>query len=220
MQAPNLPGLNPDQTKQLYHFLTNLTNNGTTKPSEAEVNTANMAGMFSSLAAARTSNATCFTCQLGNDVWILDSGASDHMSYDASFLHDLRPLDSPITVSLPNGQKVQVSHCDTLKLNSWIELRNVLLVPQFKYNLLSVKQLARQLNCYVIFSEETCSLQGLSLRRPVVVGKEAFGLYLLDRTWVKEVQPVADQTFHSASCNKKSFIAACKQNSKHVSFDI
>jgi len=62
-------------------------------------------------------------------VWILDSRASDHMSYDASFLHGLRPLDTLITVSLPNGQRVQVSHCGTLKLNSWIEIENVLLVP-------------------------------------------------------------------------------------------
>jgi len=87
VQAPNLPGLNPDQTKQLYQFLSNLTNNGTTKSGEPEVNTTNMTGIFSSLTATRTSNAICFTCQLGKDVWILDSGASDHMSYDASFLH-------------------------------------------------------------------------------------------------------------------------------------
>ena len=217
MQTPHLPGLNPEQTKQLYQFLSNLTTNGATKPSELEMNATNMEGIFSSLTDASISNAICLTCQLGSDIWILDSGASDHMSYDARFLHGLRSLDTPITVSLPNGQKVQVSHCGTLKLKNWIELKNVLLVPQFQYNLLSVKQLARQLQCDVIFSEETCSLQGLSLRRPVVVGKEAFGLYLLDRNLVKEVQPMTDHALHSASCNNQAFTTVCNQGTKSFS---
>ena len=102
-----------------------------------------MASMFSSLTTACNFNAICFSYQQGNNVWILDSRASDHMSYDANFLHNLRPLDAPVTVSLPNGQRVKVSHCGTLNLNNWIELENVRLVPHFKYNLLSVKQLAR-----------------------------------------------------------------------------
>ena len=110
------------------------------------------------------------------------------MSYDAKFLHNLKSLDTPIAVSLPNGQRVQVSHYGTLKLNEQIELQSVLLVPYFKYNLLSVKKLTNQLHCDVIFLEAFCSLQGPSLKRPVVVGKEACGLYLLDKTLVKEVQ--------------------------------
>ena len=120
MQTPNLPGLNPEQTKQLYQYLANLTTNGATKASDLEMNATNMAGIFSSITAASISNARCFTCQLGNDIWILDSGASDHMSYDARSLHGLRSLDTPIIVSLPNGQQVQVSDCGTLKLNNWI----------------------------------------------------------------------------------------------------
>jgi len=220
VQTPNLPGLNPDQTKQLYQYLANLTSNGATKSSDLEINAANMAGISSSITAASISNAKCLTSQLGNDIWILDSGASDHMSHDAKLLHDLKSLVHPITVSLPNGQQVQVSHCGILKLNNSIELENVLLVPQFKYNLLSVKQLAKQLHCNVIFSEETCSLQGLSLRRPVVVGKEVFGLYLLDKHLVKEVQLMADHAFCSVFCKSQSFTAACNQGSKHVSFGI
>ena len=106
---------------------------------------------------------------------------------DVKFLHDLRLLDTPIHVSLPNGQKVQVTQYGTLKLNDWIELHHVLLVPHFKYNLLSVKQLARQLHCDVVFSETLCTLQDPSLKRPVVVGKEAFGLYLLEKNQVKGV---------------------------------
>jgi len=74
------------------------------------------------------------------------------MSYDAQILHDLRVLDTPISVFVHNEQRVQVTHYAKLRLNDWIELPYVLLVPYFKYNLLSVKQLTRQLHCNVIFS--------------------------------------------------------------------
>jgi len=109
-QPPTLPGLNPEQCKQLYQFLSNLTNTSTPKANDSEENTANMAGIFSSLIHSYDFRAICMSCQLKGDIWILDSGASDHMSYDAKYLHNLKPLDTPITVSLPNGQKVQVSH--------------------------------------------------------------------------------------------------------------
>ena len=223
IQTSTLPGLNPDQSKQLYQFLANLTSGNTSKSSEPEVNTANMAGICSSMTAVHHTNVICFTCQLGNDAWIIDSGASDHMSYDANFLHDLRLLDTPIHVSLPNGQKVQVSQYGTLKLNDWIELHHVLLVPHFKYNLLSVKQLAKQLHCDVIFSETLCTLQGPSLKRPVVVGKEAFGLYLLEKNQVKGVQQLSAHI--SNFCNDSSVLGKsvntiCNQSSRSISFDI
>ena len=99
----------------------------------------------------QNTNVICCSCRLGNDTWILDSGASDHMSYDANILHDLKMLETPISISFCNDHKVQVTHNGKLRLNNWIELHHVLLIPYFKYNLLSVKQLTRQLQCDVIF---------------------------------------------------------------------
>jgi len=83
---------------------------------------ANMVGISSILSTTYNANTICCSCQLGNDTWILDSGASDHMSYDANILHDLKMFETPISVSLPNGHKVQVSHSGKLRLNNWIEL--------------------------------------------------------------------------------------------------
>ena len=101
--------------------------------------------------------------QARNDTWILDSGVSDHMSFDVSGLHDLQLLDNPVSVSLPNGYKVQVTHSRKLKINDNLTLNHVLLVSHFKYNLLSIKRLASQLYYSVTFSKELCILQGLSL---------------------------------------------------------
>lgn len=68
-----------------------------------------------------------------------------------------------------------------MRLSDWLELHNVLLVPHFKYNVLSIERLASQLHCEVTFSEDLCALHGPSLKRPLVVGKEAFGLYPVDK---------------------------------------
>jgi len=50
------------------------------------------------------SNTHCL-CALENDVWILDSGASEHMCSEKLVLHDLCPLREPILVNLPNGSQ-------------------------------------------------------------------------------------------------------------------
>ena len=89
----------------------------------------NMAGISYILPNTYNTNVICCSCQLENDTWILDFGASDHMSYDPNILHDLKMLENPISVSLPNGHKVQVTHSGKLRLNAWIELLHVLLIP-------------------------------------------------------------------------------------------
>ena len=103
------------------------------------------------------------------------------MSFDISALHNLRSLDIPVLVSLPDGTKVQVNHSGKLRLHDDLELHHVLLVPHFKYNLLSVKRLANQLHCEVVFTNSLCLLQDPSPKRPVVIGRESFGLYILDK---------------------------------------
>jgi len=104
-----------------------------------------MAGITSPSTAIYNPKAICCLCRLENGSWIIDSSASDHMSFDADALYNLGLLDNPILVSSLNGYKFQVSHHGKLKLNDNLVFNHVLLVPQFKYNLLSVKRSASQL---------------------------------------------------------------------------
>ena len=102
-----------------------------------------MAGIVSSIMNSHVSNTICCSCKLESGSWILDLGASDHMSSDANVLHDLQLLDRPVLVSLPNGHKVLVTHSGKLRTNDNLTLSHVLLVPYFNYNLLSVRRLIK-----------------------------------------------------------------------------
>jgi len=176
-----LPGLNQEQSKQLLEFLTNLTTKGDQKhdTSEAMASTAatstHMAGMLNALHAIRS------FCVFSRGVWILDTRASEHMSSESTFLHDLTSLPCPMMINLPNGTQVQVTQSGKLRITNCLVMHNVLLVPQFKFNLLSIKRLCEQLHSTVQFSESLVLLQAPSQKKSLVIGKDYRGLYVLDK---------------------------------------
>jgi len=72
---PSLPGLNQEQSRQLFQFLTNLTAGGGNKQEEKEAS-ASTAYMASISQVLKTIHCLC---AFGHDAWILDSGASEHV---------------------------------------------------------------------------------------------------------------------------------------------
>jgi len=86
------------------------------------------------------------------------SGASDHMCSDKALLHDISVLNAPIMVNLPNGSQVQVAHQGKHYIVQELILEHVLIIPSFKFNLLSIKRLCEQLYCIVQFTEHLCTL--------------------------------------------------------------
>ncbi|XP_019229499.1 PREDICTED: uncharacterized protein LOC109210529 [Nicotiana attenuata] len=42
-------------------------------------------------------------------IWILDSGASEHMTFDSTIIVNIKPLLNPVNVNLPNSQRVKVT---------------------------------------------------------------------------------------------------------------
>ena len=109
-----------------------------------------MPGIASLFITTYRCNDTCCSCNLETGSWILDSRASDHMSFDVKPPYDLNLLERPVLASLPNGYKVQVTHHGKLRINDDLIFNHLLLVPHFKYNLLFVRRLTSQLHCQVI----------------------------------------------------------------------
>ncbi|XP_019248441.1 PREDICTED: uncharacterized protein LOC109227698 [Nicotiana attenuata] len=113
------------------------------------------------------------------DTWILDSGASNHMTFDKSLLSNVQILPYPLLVVLPNGYKVKVSEIGDVVLTSKIVLQKVLFIPSFKFNLVSVYWLTKHLRGMASFTDNACLLQAPSVKRPLEIGKVRNGLYLL-----------------------------------------
>lgn len=80
------------------------------------------------------------SCSPPHPSWLIDTGATDHMICSTSFFSSITSTVS-FVVKLPNGQTAPVSHIGTVHINSQLTLHNVLCVPSFYFNLISVKQL-------------------------------------------------------------------------------
>lgn len=92
--------------------------------------------------------------EFDNNLWIIDTGASHHVTREKSWLLDVQKINCP--VGLPNGTCVLSTLVGSVCLSSQITLKNVLFVPNLSCNLLSVSQLSDDLPCDVQFNSSLC----------------------------------------------------------------
>ncbi|XP_075086125.1 uncharacterized protein LOC142168857 [Nicotiana tabacum] len=111
--------------------------------------------------------------------WILDSGASKHMSSDPSIFSTIRPLPRPLMVNLPNFCRIKVTHIGDVSIAHNLTLHNALYVPVFEYNLLSVHKIYKQYNYLLIFSAYGYMIHVPSVRIPQGLGDAKGGIYFL-----------------------------------------
>lgn len=109
--------------------------------------------------------------------WIIDTGASDHITSSIDSLSHVTPISAHKPVRLPNGSFSQISHIRNINLSEKIRLSKVLCVPDFSFNLLSVSKITKSLNCAVIFFPDFCVFQDLVSKQMIGLGKEHNGLY-------------------------------------------
>ena len=82
--------------------------------------------------------------------WIIDSGAIDHMVHSISYLTKITSV-AHISVKLLNGESVLVTHVGQVQLSHDLVLDNVLCVPSFSFNIISIGKLTHYLKCCCIF---------------------------------------------------------------------
>lgn len=91
-------------------------------------------------------------------------------------LQDVHPCH--VVLQLPNGATAEISHIGNLVLNSSLKLSNVLCVPSFAYNLLSISNMLQDTNYQVTFLAEKCYLQDHSKTKFLELGSEENGSYM------------------------------------------
>ncbi|KAF5480803.1 hypothetical protein F2P56_001516 [Juglans regia] len=110
--------------------------------------------------------------------WIIDSGAADHIICSTSLLTS---ASSPINHldKLPNGAIALETHIGTVHLSDSLALKNVLCVPVFSFNLISVHRLTVDSSCSFIFLSNICLIQDLHSWKMIGRGESKAGLYYL-----------------------------------------
>lgn len=61
-------------------------------------------------------------------------------------------------ISLPNGQTSSITSCGNVTLSPTLTLLNVLYVPIFQHNLLSIPKLTKDTGCQIMFTSDSCFL--------------------------------------------------------------
>ena len=128
--------------------------------------------------------------------WIFYSGSSHHMTFDITVLTNITYLPCPLLISLSNSYRVKLIKIGTVILAPDIILHQVLYVPSFKYNLVSIHCLSKSMpKSIVYFFESSCILQAPSMKRPLVICEAKDGLYFLcSKCMMKHVLPDAAST--------------------------
>ena len=85
-----------------------------------------------SIFSAHIVNRTAFN----GDTWVIDTGATEHIMHSVHLLSEFIAVSC--VVKLPNGETAMVTHIGSITLSSNLILHNVLCVPSFSFNLLSV----------------------------------------------------------------------------------
>ncbi|XP_019261720.1 PREDICTED: uncharacterized protein LOC109239589 [Nicotiana attenuata] len=195
--ASVVPGLTKQQYSQLLSLL-QQSHVSDPVPQFNIMSSANFAGTLLPKNVVYSFNSTLLN-QSDSLTWLVDSGASDHMTANKEYLINITPLPIPFPVSLPNGYKVKVTCTGSFVLTESIILHNVLYLPSFKHNLISVHKLTDQFDRIVQFTRHSCLIQGPSLKKPLDLGKLDSGLYKF--VWEKPSQP---QATVSNACNSLS----------------
>lgn len=107
------------------------------------------------------------------------------MTCDRNLFETKVPCDDESSVVIPNGDTIPVEGKGACSLPNGMKIGNVLYIPGFKCNLLSVSRLTNDLNCAVIFYHDFFLVQGLHEKNLIGMGKCNGGLYRMDSV-VKE----------------------------------
>jgi len=126
-------------------------------------------------------SASSASCSSGSSqVWLTDSGATNHMTADLANLSLASPYPSTETIHTANGEGLTVSHIGHSILHSSIspiKLHFVLCVPQITQNLLSVHRLCLDNNYRLIFDALCFWIQDKTTGRILYKGLCSNGLY-------------------------------------------
>jgi len=149
------------------------TKKGEPKPTETNLNQLNLEELDQLKALLRTfqDGASCSLVQQGkylsyssfsasktnwNNMWILDLGATDHLTPNLHVFETYAPLETTRRITIANGISIPIAGKGKVHLSPQLSINHVLHVPNLTTNLISIQQLTKDLNCHALFSLHMC----------------------------------------------------------------
>jgi len=111
----------------------------------------------------------------------MDLGATDHVCVSLSNFISYKPIKL-VPINLPNGHHVLYEYSSTVVFNKKIYLSNVLYVPNFAFNLISISKITTDFDYKLIFSLNKCDIQDNVTNERIGTVKTTDDLYILDST--------------------------------------
>ncbi|KAJ9708908.1 hypothetical protein PVL29_000753 [Vitis rotundifolia] len=138
------------------------------------------ASQASVASVAQPGNASaCLTHTSSLGSWILDSGASDHLSGNKDLFSSITTTSALPNVTLANGSQTVAKGIGLALPLPSLPLTSVLYTPECPFNLISISKITRTLNCSITFSDKFVTLQDRSTGKTIGIGRESQGLYHL-----------------------------------------
>ena len=139
------------------------------------------------------------TPKVVNDTnWYPNSGASNHVTFDATNLMTKAEYYGSDQVHIGNGMDLSIKHVGQSIFSSpytskILSLKQLLHVPTITKNLLSVSKFAHDNDVFFEFHSHSCFVKDQTFKTVLLEGKLKNGLYVLDYTQInfnKQLQPL------------------------------
>jgi transposase InsO family protein len=134
--------------------------------------------------------------------WVIDSGATAHMTPDKHILENVRTSYSKTITTANNDSLYSNQRGDVFVKGLKVKFDDVLLIPNLITNLLSVSKMCAK-NCVVLFNDKCCQVfknTNVSLAgKPLLTAPLKQGLYVLDPKEAAMVLASQPEVTHNVS---------------------
>ena len=148
----------------------------------------------------------------------LDSGATHHTTPISESLESKSEYHESSKLLVGNGSALPITHVGQLNISASkpLHLRNILLVPSIKKNLISISQFTLHNDVTVEFDASCCYVKDKQTKTILVQGKLNNGLYQLDVPTSVTMQPAAKESSSSLTSVSHVFTTSASDTTPQV----
>ncbi|KAJ9561136.1 LOW QUALITY PROTEIN: hypothetical protein OSB04_006296 [Centaurea solstitialis] len=161
-----------------------------------------------------------------NSDWIVDSGSTEHIVHKLESLENGTRTIREEPVMKPNGDNIPVEAKGYCTLIGGNKINEVLYVPNFNCNLLSVSRLSKELQCVALRSKKLIGtgrcIQGLYRMGMVAQARKAMAIKVDAKVWHSRLGHASDSKLSYIDCLKdlsfdfKNDVCDSCVNAKHT----